>query len=180
LFSPDPRTKGRQYACSAPACQKQRKIKNHLAWLAKNPGYFKGRYRKTRSWWEKHPGYITEYRREHPEARKKHAEAERRRRKKRAALAVDIQDVISLQELAAKGLKSELPCVDKQDSISTELLVVTGLTSRLQRADSVDIQDANDVSLATCYNLGRKIWDCARTFLGRACDVHARKTASAP
>ena len=177
LFYPDPRTKGGQYACSTPACQKQRKTGNQQAWLRRHPGYFKGRYRNTRSWLDEHPGYITEHRRKHPEAREKHAEMERRRRRSHAELAVDIQDVRWLQGVGKQGVSPELPSVDIQDSISTELLVITGLTSKLHR---VDIQGANDLYLSTCYNLGRRIWRCARASLEIACDVYARKAASAP
>jgi hypothetical protein len=37
LFWPDPRTRGRQWACSKPACQKQRRRESQRRWRAKNP-----------------------------------------------------------------------------------------------------------------------------------------------
>ena len=49
-FRPDPRVGIRQKACRRPAC---RKIRKHLAqerWLARNPGYFRGRYPIVKEW----------------------------------------------------------------------------------------------------------------------------------
>lgn len=82
LFCPNPRTKGKQYACSDPACQMARKRQNQETWLAKHPGYFDDRYRNTRAWLDERPGYLAEHRRKHPEAQEKHAKDERERRKR--------------------------------------------------------------------------------------------------
>ena len=115
-FLPDGRTKGKQYACRKSECQKRRKKENQAAWLARHPGYLKGRYPNTRKWLDGHPGYLTDFRVQHPEAREKHVSAERERRKRRAELAVDIQDLKSLQDIESKGVTGDLPSVDIQDS----------------------------------------------------------------
>lgn len=172
LFYPDGRTKGKQYACGKKGCQKRRKKENQAAWLARHPGYFKGRYANTRKWLDEHPGYLADYRANHAEAGEKHASGERERRKRRAELAVDIQDLKSLQGIENNGVTGVLPSVDIQDSISTELLVIIGLMACLPR---VDIQDSTDMSLPVCYHLGRQIYGFARASKGSQTHVHARK-----
>ena len=67
LFTPDPRLKGNQYACSAAECQHERKQANQRRWLARQPGYFTGRYPNTKDWLRSHPGYVVGYRRDHPD-----------------------------------------------------------------------------------------------------------------
>ena len=175
LFHPDRRTKGKQYACSKPDCQKRQKKENQAAWLARHTGYFKGRYPNTRKWLDEHPGYLAAYRAQNPEAREKHASEERDRRKQRAELAVDIQDLKSLQSIDDNGFTGELPSVDIQDSISTELLLIIGLMARLPR---VDIQDSTDMSLPVCYHLGRQIYGFAHASKESRNHVHARKTTA--
>jgi hypothetical protein len=165
MFLPDPRTKGKQIACLRQACRRQRKKEGQEAQARRNPGYFKGRYANTRKWLDEHPGYITEYRDRNPLARQKHRECERRRRKRHQDLAVDIQDVISTQEIEDTELSCHLPSVDIQDAIQKQVFVCTGLISRLRR---VDIQDPIDLTAAGCYKQGKLIWSCAsRGFLER-------------
>lgn len=43
-FEPDARVGDRQRVCRKRFCQEERKRRSQQAWLAKNPGYFKGRY----------------------------------------------------------------------------------------------------------------------------------------
>lgn len=155
LFVPDPRTKDEQYACSRKACQKQRKKENQKAWVKRNPGCFQGRYDNTKKWLGEHPGYITEHRTRHPEAREKHREAEHQRRLRRKNLAVDIQDSILTQGVDDKEVSRQLPIVDIQDSIQKQVFVSTGLISQLRR---VDIQDSIDLTIAGCYKWGKLIW----------------------
>jgi len=52
----------RQWTCSTPECQRQRHTKNHKAWEAKNPGYYRGRYENTKLWLKNHPGYLKNWR----------------------------------------------------------------------------------------------------------------------
>lgn len=54
--------KGRQWACTAPSCQRQRHAENQRRWLARNPGAFRGRYENTKIWLLDHPGYLKEWR----------------------------------------------------------------------------------------------------------------------
>jgi hypothetical protein len=42
-FQPDPRVGGRQYACSDPDCQEQRRRRKQAQWRRRNPDYFVGR-----------------------------------------------------------------------------------------------------------------------------------------
>ena len=177
LFYPDPRVKDKQYACRDADCQKQRKQTNQSDWVSRHPGYFKGRYPNTRRWLDEHPGYLAEYRHQHPEAAKKHAEAERNRRKIRSQLAVDIQDAKTLQAIKSERVTSDLPRVGIQDPKSPELLIITGLKSKLP---GVDIQDSTDLSLRACYNLGRTIWNYAQGALEVSTHVSARKTSAPP
>lgn len=176
LFYPDGRTKGKQYACSKAECQRQRKQQNQADWLARNPGYFKGRYPNTRKWLDARPGYLAAHRAQQPELREQHASEERERRKQRAQLCVDIQDLKTLQSIENKRVTSVLPSVDIQDSITTELLLLIGLTAVLPR---VDIQDSTDLSLPACYHLGRQIYGFARASKESSSRVHARKTTAA-
>ena len=158
MFVPDPRTKGKQYACSRKACRRQRNKESRKAWAKRNPGYFRGRYANTRKWLDEHPGYITGYRNRNPQARQKHRECERRRRQRRKDLAVDIQDAISTQEIEETQLNRHSPSVDIQDAIQKQVCIATGLISQLRR---VDIQGSMDLTTAGCYKQGKLIWGYA-------------------
>ncbi len=104
LFTPDPRPKGKQYACSAPQCQLERKRAKQRRWAARNPGYFKKRYHNTREWLGSHPGYAARYRRDHPDQVERD-NADRKRRHERAKTTrADIQVAKSLQEPVLKIL----------------------------------------------------------------------------
>lgn len=61
-FEADPRVANRQRACQSLACQQARKRQAQQAWVAKNPGYFKGRYPDVKQWLADHPGYLRAYR----------------------------------------------------------------------------------------------------------------------
>ena len=57
-FTPDPRVKERQKACSRPECKKARKHLAQKKWSEKNPGYFRGRSPYVKAWREKKKGLI--------------------------------------------------------------------------------------------------------------------------
>jgi hypothetical protein len=57
LFTPDPRTKGRQRYCSKSECQTKRQRLNESAWRAKNPDCLTYQYGQSRLWHKNHPDY---------------------------------------------------------------------------------------------------------------------------
>lgn len=126
LFQPDPRLKGKQYACGVAECQRQRMEGNRRRWLARHPDYFEGRYPKTRAWLDSHPGYLARYRREHPETVRRDNEARRRRHLLAKAASADIQVAKTLQAPVSKALAPVLAGpLDAaiQDSIFSQVVV---------------------------------------------------------
>jgi len=61
-FEADRRVGERQRVCKRLSCQQERKRRAQKGWLAKNPGYFKGRYPDLKVWLDAHPGYLKKYR----------------------------------------------------------------------------------------------------------------------
>ncbi len=70
LFTPNPKTAGKQKYCSAPECKRASKKASQQKWYAKNKGYFKGRYPYLKIWLEKNPGYLKMYRQKKRDLRK--------------------------------------------------------------------------------------------------------------
>ena len=66
LFTPDPRTKGRQRYCSKPACQTKRQRLNESAWRIKNPDCLDYQREQSRCWHKDHPDYNHKRRLKHP------------------------------------------------------------------------------------------------------------------
>ena len=66
LFSPDPRTKGRQKYCSKPACQIKRQRLNELSWRINNPDCLDYQRGQSRSWHKDHPDYSRKRRLKYP------------------------------------------------------------------------------------------------------------------
>lgn len=50
FYIPDYRVGARQKACRRDACKRARKQKAQQEWVAKNPGYFQGRYPYVKEW----------------------------------------------------------------------------------------------------------------------------------
>lgn len=136
LFSPDPRLKSRQFACSKPQCQKARKRANDKQWLEKHPGYFRGRYYNTKAWLKAHPGYLKGYRRDHPEAVERDNDARKKRRSLAKELRADIQDSRLLEVPILKALKPHLqspPGADIQDSSLSQAVFISVVSPPLAR-----------------------------------------------
>ena len=57
LFTPDPRTKGKQRYCSKPECQTKRQRLNELGWRIKNPDCLDYQRGQSRLWHKNHPDY---------------------------------------------------------------------------------------------------------------------------
>ena len=49
-YRPDRRAGRRQRSCTRPECRRERKRRAQQQWLAKNPGYFRGRYEYVKTW----------------------------------------------------------------------------------------------------------------------------------
>lgn len=134
FFQPDPRASF-QKACPKPSCRQARKQQSQRQWVRENPDYFQGRYANTKLWLAGRPGYLRDYRAEHPEYvasdNRKRGERKRRRR-----LQADIQDAIPRREIA---LLSTLRGADIQDTIRLRL---DGLITVLGRPLRADIQDS--------------------------------------
>jgi len=158
LFVPDPRLKGRQYACRKPECQRERHRENCAQWNEAHCDQFRDRYPQTRAWLKARPGYIAQYRAGHPEAREKHRRDEQERRRRRRAAAVDIQDALSMQALADQEVESATGRVDIQDSLWSYLFSARGLTTDKAR---VDIQDSMASPLPRPYSSAKEIRQCA-------------------
>ena len=61
-FEADPRVGERQRVCRQIACQRERKRRAQQQWVAKNPGYFAGRYPQLKIWLTTRPEYLKTYR----------------------------------------------------------------------------------------------------------------------
>jgi len=166
LFLPDPRPGKRQYACAKPACQKERKHCNQKAWLKRNPRYFKGRYPNTRKWLQAHPGYLRQYRRNHPQAlhrdnqyRKiRHREAQRRR--------ADIQVALSLQEPITQTLTSSLfpqANADIQDPFWRQVIIISLFSASYLTRARADIQDSIAFASSSLYPFFHDYKTCPAT-----------------
>jgi len=61
-FEADPRVGERQRVCRQIVCQRARQRRAQQQWVAKNPGYFAGRYPQLKIWLAAHPEYLRAYR----------------------------------------------------------------------------------------------------------------------
>lgn len=100
VFEPKPHVAAIQKSCGKKRCKAKRKADAQAHWLnlSKNSDYFKGEYRRTRLWLEDHPGYLDDYRDDHPEYVRKDNEG-RRQRRIRARRRADIQDAWPRREI---------------------------------------------------------------------------------
>ena len=102
LFTPDPRTKGRQRYCSRPACQTKRQRLNESFWRIKNPDCLDYQRGQSLLWHKVHPNYSRKRRMEYPRLMVKNRDDTRiRMRKIRSQRLFDKSKVI-LTELVEK------------------------------------------------------------------------------
>jgi len=102
LFTPDPRTKGKQRYCSRPECQTKRQRLNESAWRIKNPDCMEYQRRQSRDWHINHPDYSRKRRLKYPRLLKINRDNTRlRMRKIRSQRLFDKSKVI-LTELVAR------------------------------------------------------------------------------
>jgi hypothetical protein len=143
LFLPDPRLKERQSACSSPDCQRQRKEAGQERWLARNPGYFDGRYPKIKAWLCSHPGYLARYRREHPEKVESDNQARKRRRMRAGTTRADIQVARSLQVPVQKAVTPALAGPTSaaiQEPLLSQVIAISLLSAACLTRARADIQ----------------------------------------
>ncbi len=154
LFLPDSRPGSRQYACSNPSCQRERKHQNQKKWLERNPGYFQGRYPNTKKWLDAHPGYLKEYRRKHTEAIRQDNEKRKIRHREAQKRRADIQVAISLQQPIIQTLTSPLfspQNADIQVAFWREVIIISILSATYLARARADIQDAIAFPTAAAY-----------------------------
>lgn len=136
----NPRVRKRRKTCGRPSCQKALKRENNTDWRRRHPDYFRRDYERLKAWLAQHPGYLKQYRANHPEYVQKNREAKRRRyRQKR--LRVDIQDKVRRQPPEIIDQLWDLSRVDIQDEITLQPLEMTFLFSTFP---CVDIQVSID------------------------------------
>ncbi|MBI4424282.1 MAG: IS21 family transposase [Elusimicrobia bacterium] len=87
-----------QKCCGKKRCKAKRKADAQVAWVRKNPDYYKGEYRRTRLWLNDHPGYLDDYRDKEPDYVQRDNEG-RRQRRIRARRRADIQDAWPRREI---------------------------------------------------------------------------------
>lgn len=140
LFLPHPAVGARQKSCGTPDCDRQREVETRQAWVAKNPGYFRGRYRNSvEPWLREHPGYLKDYRR-------------RRRRRVSGVVAesVTVSSLVSARKrapadtAAAPERQRRTRLSDIQDELIALSRSVTGIMAHLGLSD---IQDELTLSL---------------------------------
>jgi len=109
LFTPDPRTKGKQEYCSREACQKKRQRRNEKAWRKRNPDCVKEQQNQTRKWHKARPGYSRARRRRNPGlAERNRKQTQLRMRKLRDENRFDKSKLILRQLTKNKGDKCYL------------------------------------------------------------------------
>lgn len=115
-FVPDPRVKIPK-ACFRKRCRKARHREADVRWREGNPTIDVGRYRNTRQWLAKHPGYQRRYRVRHAESVAADNAGRRRRHARVISPNADIQDVMRRQIDGVLSLLTPAAGADIQDEI---------------------------------------------------------------
>ena len=141
FFVPTPRGGGKnQKVCKKPSCKKALKAESNARWRRNNVKHLRDEYARVKQWLDQHPGYLKQYRANHPQYVQKNREAQRERdKRKKAHLDIqarikeqlpditkqlrqlpnlDIQDVKTLQPLEMTFLLRSIPCLDIQIQIA--------------------------------------------------------------
>jgi len=135
-FTPHVKVGARQKTCGSSACKKALKSENNKRWRQRNADCCQNDYPRVKEWLSQNPGYLKEYRQDHPEYVQKNREAQRvRDRSKKLRLDIqaqlkrqtsqiteDLRDSSNLDIQAHLGIKpiemtllfSSLPCLDIQ------------------------------------------------------------------
>ena len=131
LFTPDPRVRDLQKACSRKECRRQRKALSQKRWVEENPKYFWGRYENTRIWLEQHPDYLQEYRQTHPKYVERNRIKDRERKKAQKVGRFDIQDKLKSQLIDISHVRPRKVGLDIQDELSAQQACLAGVMLKL-------------------------------------------------
>lgn len=153
-YEPDVRVGERQLACDAEPCRRARKKAAQAAWLARDPGYFRGRAEKHRQWRRKHPDAQRQRRKRDPAVRERERVAQAKRRGEAASRRVVEQDARALQLVCRKGDEGCQGGVGEQDAMRAQLCVLIGVASRLP---PVGEQGPIAGALRTWHDRGRRV-----------------------
>lgn len=135
-FTPHVKVGARQKTCGSPECKKALKSENNKRWRRRNADCCQNDYPRVKEWLDQNPGYLKQYRQDHPEYVQKNREAQRvRDRSKKLRLDIqaqlkrqaskitenlrdssnlDIQAQLSIKPIEMTLLFSSLPCIDIQ------------------------------------------------------------------
>jgi len=127
LFTPDPRTKGKQRYCSKSECQTKRQRQNERGWRRRNPDCLADQQEQSRQWHRDHPDYSHQRRANDPELLELNRDQTRvRMRKIRSKRMFDKSKVILTQVAGGKvdkcylthGGKGLYVCLTKASPLS--------------------------------------------------------------
>jgi len=148
FFVPTPRGGGKnQKVCRKPSCKKARKAENNARWRQANPNHWRNDYSRVKPWLDQHPGYLKQYRADHPEYVQKNREAQRQRDQRRR-LRLDIQARIKdqLPKITKQLRQLSNLNLDIQDAKMTQPLEMTFILSSFSYLD-IQIQIAKSIPL---------------------------------
>ena len=146
FFIPSPRGGGKnQKVCKKPSCKKALKAENNARWKRENPDHWHNDYPRVKQWLDQHPGYLKQYRADHPEYVQKNREAQKQR-DQREKVHLDIQARIKDQLPEITKQLRQLPNLDIQDAKTTQPLEMTFLLSSFPCLD-IQIQIAKSIPL---------------------------------
>jgi hypothetical protein len=146
FFIPTPKGGGKnQKACKKTSCKKALKAESNARWKRANPNHWRNDYLRIKPWHGQHPGYLKQYRANHPEYVQKNREAQKQRdRRKRVRL--DIQARIDEQIPEITKQLRQLPNLDIQDPKTSQPLEMTFLLGSFPCLD-IQVQIAKSVPL---------------------------------
>lgn len=139
-FIPHPSVSKRQRTCGKNECQKLRKAENNSQWRQKNPKHYKGDYSRLKAWLDDHPGYLKQYRQNHPEYIRKNKKAQSLRDRSKK-LHLDIQAKLRRQRT---GIINELWDHSNLDIQAEPILKPIEITFLFSHFSRLDIQAEMD------------------------------------
>jgi len=146
LFVPTPRGGGKnQKVCKKPSCKQALKTGSNARWRRNNFKHLRDEYVRVKQWLDQHPGYLKQYRANHPEYVQKNREAQRERDKRKKA-HLDIQARIKKQLPDITKQLRQLPNLDIQDAKTLQPIEMTFLLRSIPCLD-IQIQIAKSISL---------------------------------
>jgi len=146
LFVPTPRGGGKnQKVCKKPSCKKALKAESNARWRRNNVKHLRDEYARVKQWLDQHPGYLKQYRANHPQYVQKNREAQRERDKRKKA-HLDIQARIKEQLPDITKQLRQLPNLDIQDAKTLQPIEMTFLLRSIPCLD-IQIQIAKSIPL---------------------------------